>query len=76
MILDNIRYVFISMLIALPSGWILMSRWLRNYAYRVEFSWWTLLLAGLIALMISLLATTFQIYRKATSSPLKSLRYV
>jgi len=73
--LDNIRYVLVAVSLALPAGWFLMNGWLRSYAYRVELSWWTFILAVLIALMISLLTTGIQVYKKATSSPLKSLRY-
>ena len=75
LIFNNTRYVFLSVLIAVPAGWLLMSRWLRSYAYQVGLSWWIFVLAGLIALIISLVATAIQVYRKATTNPVKSLRY-
>jgi putative ABC transport system permease protein len=75
LILDNLRYVIIAIVIALPVGWLIMDRWLRGYAYRVGLSAWDFILAALIAIIISLLTTVIQVYKKAVISPVKSLRY-
>ena len=75
LILDNLRYVIIAIVIALPVGWLIMDRWLRGYAYRVGLSAWDFILAALIAIIISLITTVIQVYKKAVISPVKSLRY-
>jgi ABC-type antimicrobial peptide transport system permease subunit len=75
LILDSVRYVFISVTIATPFGWILMNHWLRSYAYRVELSWWTFIIAALIALAIAFLSTATLAYRSAIRNPSGSLRY-
>ena len=75
LIIDNLRYVIIAIVIALPAGWLIMDRWLRGYAYRIRLSAWDFILAALIAIIISLLTTVIQVYKKAVISPVKSLRH-
>jgi putative ABC transport system permease protein len=75
LVFDTIRYVLISVSIAIPVGWFIMDRWLRNYVYRIEITWWTFLAAAVTALAISFLTTTVQAYRQATKNPSRSLRY-
>jgi hypothetical protein len=41
---EYVRLILIANVIALPFAWILINRWLDGYAYRVDFSWWLLLL--------------------------------
>src|SRR5207245_561543 len=35
---DFIKLVFISLVIAIPIGWYLMTKWLENYAYKIDIS--------------------------------------
>lgn len=70
-----VLWVLISNLIALPVAWYAMTRWLQNYAYKTAISWWILLLAVLISLVIAILTVTFQSLRSANTNPAKSLRY-
>ena len=51
------------------------SKWLQNFAYRIEMSWWMLALAGAIALTIAMLTMSWQAIRAATANPVKELRY-
>jgi len=37
-----LRLVLIAFLIAVPFAWWVMNKWLQNYQYRVEISWWIL----------------------------------
>ena len=71
---DFLKYVFIAALIALPLAWFSVNKWLQNYAYRVNISWWIFLLAVLIAMLIALITISFQAIKAAIANPVKSLR--
>jgi len=68
-------WVGIAFVIASPLAWFAMNRWLQNFAYKTELSWWIFALAGLIALIIALLTVSWQSWRAANKNPVESLRY-
>ena len=43
---DFLKLVLIAFLIAIPIGWFFMNKWLQDFAYRVNMTWWIFLLAG------------------------------
>ncbi len=71
---DFMRLVLIGFLIAIPIAWYLLSNWLSGFAYRTEFAWWAMFLAGLICLFLTLLTVSFQAIKSAMANPVNSLR--
>jgi putative ABC transport system permease protein len=72
---DFVKWVAIAFVIACPIAWYAMDKWLDNFAYRTELSWWIFTLAGFIALGIALLTVSWQSWRTATRNPVEALRY-
>jgi putative ABC transport system permease protein len=72
---DFIKWVAIAFVIAAPIAWYAMHRWLQNFAYKTDLSWWIFALAGVIALVIALLTVSWQSWRAARRNPVESLRY-
>jgi putative ABC transport system permease protein len=70
-----IKWVVIAYLIGMPAAWYVMQKWLENFAYKTELSWWIFALAGLLALGIALLTVSWQSWRAATRNPVEALRY-
>jgi putative ABC transport system permease protein len=70
-----IKWVAIAFVIATPIAYYAMNKWLENFAYKTELSWWIFALAGLLALGIALLTLSWQSWRAATRNPVESLRY-
>ncbi len=66
--------VLISLVIASPVAWIAMNKWLQDFAYRINISWWIFAVAGLSALLIALITVSFQSIKAAIANPVKSLR--
>jgi putative ABC transport system permease protein len=66
--------VGIAFLIATSLTWYFMGRWLKDFTYRIDMSWWIFLLAGVLAMLIALLTISFQAIRAAVANPIKSLR--
>lgn len=71
---DFVRLVLIAFVIAVPLSWYTMHRWLQDFAYRIELSWWMFALAGVVTLIIALLTVSSQAIKAAFANPIKSLR--
>jgi putative ABC transport system permease protein len=72
--MDFIKLVFISIFIATPLAWWAMNKWLQDFAYRVNIHWYTLALAGVVAILIAFVTISFQSIRAALGNPVDSLR--
>lgn len=71
---DFVKLVFIACCVAFPIAWLGAGRWLEEYAYHIEVSWWIFALAGVIAMGIALLTVSYQAIRAALVSPVKILK--
>ena len=71
---DFLKLVLISLFLAVPVGWFLMSRWLQDYAYRITIGWWVFAVAGAAALFIAIITLCLQVLKAAVANPVKSLR--
>ena len=72
---DFVRWVIIAFVIACPISWFVMKKWLENFAFKTNLSWWVFALAGILALLIALITVSFQSYKAATRNPVEALRY-
>ena len=72
---DFIKWVAIAFVIATPIAWFAMNKWLENFAYKTNLSWWIFALAGLLALGIALLTVSYQSWKAAVKNPVEALRY-
>ena len=70
-----VRWILIAFVIATPIAYFAMNKWLENFAYKTELSWWIFALAGLLALGIALLTVSWQSWKAATRNPVEALRY-
>jgi putative ABC transport system permease protein len=71
---DFLKLVLQASVIALPLTWYAMSRWLQDFAYRIDLAWWVFVLSGVVALLIALLTVSIQSVKAALANPVKSLR--
>ena len=62
-------------LIAWPVAWMVMSGWLRGFAYHVDLGPTTFVIAGGAALMIALLTVSAQSLIAARAKPVQALKY-
>ena len=63
-----------ALVIAVPIAAFVMNKWLQDFAYRTDITWWIFAVAGLLALLIAFLTISFQSIKAAISNPVKSLR--
>ncbi|WP_121355036.1 ABC transporter permease [Flavisolibacter nicotianae] len=71
---DFLKLVLVTSLIGLPVAWLGMHKWLQDFAYRVNISWWVFVMAAVVAVVIALLTISFQSLKAAFSNPVKNLR--
>jgi putative ABC transport system permease protein len=67
--------VVVSIFIATPIAWTVMSQWLDGFANRIPLSWWIFVLPGLVVVFVALLTVGFHTIQAARANPAKSLRY-
>jgi len=66
--------VGVAIFIAAPLGYYAADRWLENFAYKVELSWSTFVISGLVAIIIAYGTISFQAVKAALANPVNSLR--
>jgi putative ABC transport system permease protein len=72
---EFLQLVFVAFIIAIPVAYLGMSRWLQDFAYRINISPWVFLLVGGMAILIALLSVGYQAIKAALANPVESLRY-
>ncbi|WP_340114935.1 ABC transporter permease [Maribellus mangrovi] len=72
---DFLKWIIVAFVIATPTAYYAMNKWLENFVYKTTLSWWIFALAGLLAMGIALLTVSFQSYKAAVKNPVESLRY-
>ncbi|WP_162242726.1 ABC transporter permease [Dyadobacter sp. Leaf189] len=71
---DFARLVMISIAISIPVAWYFMNKWLQDFQYRIEISWWMLAGAATIAIVIAFITISFQSIKAALMNPVDSLK--
>src|SRR5205823_254211 len=52
---DFLALVLIGFIVAIPATWLVMTKWLNDFAFRITINWWVFLIAGGLAILIALL---------------------
>ncbi|MEM9648789.1 MAG: FtsX-like permease family protein [Bacteroidota bacterium] len=71
---DFFKLILIAGVLATPMAWYFMEQWLQGYTYRTEIHWWIFVIAIISTLFITLVTISYQTFKIALSSPVKSLR--
>ena len=71
---DLMILVFIAISIAIPISYWTMNSWLDNFAYRINISAETFVIAGLVVMVVAWLAVIVPLFKAAKSDPAHSLR--
>jgi putative ABC transport system permease protein len=71
---DFILLVAVAFLIASPVAWMLMHRWLADYANRIGISWLVFVAVGLFTALLAMAAISHQAIRAAMTNPATALK--
>ncbi len=69
------KLIVLAFVVAVPIAYFVTSRWLQDFAYRIEMGVGLFVLAGLLALLVALLTVSYQAIKAALNNPVESLRY-
>ncbi len=69
------KLVILAFIISSIVSWYILNKWLQNFAYRTNLSWWIFAAAGVLAFTVALLTVSWQSYRAASRNPVEALRY-
>jgi putative ABC transport system permease protein len=69
-----LKLVLLASLIASPLTWYFMTRWLQQFAYRIEPGWWVFAATALVAVGIAGITIGVQAFRSASANPVRNLR--
>jgi putative ABC transport system permease protein len=69
-----LKLMVIANIIALPLAWYFMNRWLRDFPYRIQISWWMFALSLSAGVIIGFLTIAFKTIKAAMANPVNSLR--
>jgi putative ABC transport system permease protein len=72
---DFTKWVLVANIIAWPTAYFLMNRWLNNFAYRINVGWMEFVFAGVLTFMIALSTVSYQSLKAGLANPIDSLRY-
>jgi putative ABC transport system permease protein len=72
---DFTKWVMLANVVAWPLSYFVLTKWLKNFAFRIGIEWWIFLLAGAMSLVIAITVVSYQTIRAATANPVKALRY-
>lgn len=72
---DFMMGVILAFAIAAPIAFFAMQKWLQNFAYKTNLSWWIFGLAGFLAMAIAFITISWQSWTAATRNPVEALRY-
>lgn len=66
--------IIIAGIISVPLVWFSVVRWLENYAYRTEISWWVFVIPLFVLATIVIVTVGQQAIKAALINPIKSLK--
>jgi len=69
-----LKLVLVAIILAVPATWIIMDKWLQDFAYRIDISWYMFAFAGLLALLIAFATVSSQAIKAVLTNPIKALR--
>lgn len=72
---EFMKWVLVANIIAWPVAFYAMNKWLQAFAYRVNISPWSFLLAAILAVAIALFTVSYQAIKAALTDPVEALRY-
>ena len=67
--------ICIADIIALPTAYYFINKWLQDFSYKIDPSIWIFFLSGIFAFLVAIFTISFQAIKSATANPAKTLRY-
>ncbi len=71
---DFLLLIAIAFAISVPIAWWGLNKWLMDFAYKTELSWWIFVLSGVFMALVALLIMSTRTIAAAKANPVESLK--
>ena len=71
---EFVKLVIVACVIASPIAYLFASRWLQDFAYRIDLHVMYFLIGGVLALLLAIATMTYQALKAARTNPVDALR--
>ncbi|WP_346861229.1 FtsX-like permease family protein [uncultured Draconibacterium sp.] len=72
---ENFIMVVIATILSVPITLVIMNRWLSEFAFKTNISWWVFAITFILATLVVLTTVLFHSYRASQINPVEALRY-
>jgi ABC-type antimicrobial peptide transport system permease subunit len=72
---DIIKWFLVGFFASCILSWILMTKWLENFAFRIPLNWWIFILGASIIMIIAALTVSWKTWKAAIKNPVDALKY-
>ncbi len=72
---DFVKWVVFAFIFSTPVAYFATNNWLQNFAYRTSLSWWVFVLAGLVAVLVTIITVSVNSFKTTVRNPVDALRY-
>ena len=72
---EYLKLILWSNIIAAPISYLLLDKWLENFAYRINIGWESFVLSAIIITIIAFIAIGFQLIKTSRVNPVDTLKY-
>ncbi|MGC4232033.1 MAG: ABC transporter permease [Niabella sp.] len=69
-----VRLIAVACIISFPLAWYFSHKWLQNFTFRINISWWIFLISAAGILAVAIVVLCLRSIRAAATNPAKSLR--
>lgn len=71
---DFFILILISVIIAVPSAWLIMDDWLQNFTYRINISFQDFLISAVVLIIVALTTLSYLTIKTAGGNPVNALK--
>jgi putative ABC transport system permease protein len=72
---DFTRWILLAFFISCPLAYVIIDKWLENFAYKTEITPWLFVYAGAMVCAIAWITVSYQSIKAAIKNPVEALRY-
>ncbi len=71
---EFVRLVLVAIFLGIPLSWYFLKKWLQDYAYPTNLSWWIFGIAALFSILVATITVSIQSVKAASQNPAHNLR--
>lgn len=72
---EFVLLIVVAFIVSTPISYFIIDKWMEDFAYQTEISWWIYLLGGMVSVIIALASIGAKVWKASGANPIESLRY-